>query len=130
MKEQDTILYQIVKKVYDQLGYGMPELSYEKCIAAELSEIIHNVQTEYHVQEYYTTNSGKKIQVSDLRIDILIDYQTIIELKTLESSLSKKKDITQTKEYKQIKRYMKIMSINDGFLINIHKNGFDFIKIE
>lgn len=130
MNHQDNFLYQVVKRVYEQLGYGMPELSYEKCIAAELSEVIHNVQTEYHVQEYYTTNSGRKIQVSDLRIDILIDDQSIIELKTLENSLEKKKNIKETKEYKQIKRYMKIMEINDGYLINFHKNGFDFIKIE
>lgn len=130
MNQQDNFLYQVAKSVYNQLGYGMAELSYEKAMASELHEIMQNVQTEYHVAEYYITNSGRKIQIADLRIDILIDNNIIIELKTLDSSFDKKKDVKETKEYKQVSRYMKIMDINQGYLINFHKNGFDFIKIQ
>ena len=122
-------LTEVTNKIYQQLGFGISELSYEAAMAAELSEVCSNVQTEYHVSEYYTTSNGRKIQISDLRIDILINNEIIIELKTLESSLMKKKDITQTKEYKQLKRYMKLMNISKGFLINFHNGGVDLFEI-
>jgi len=130
MVETKTLLLEICQKVYSELGFGLAELVYEKCIASELMDIFKNINTEYHVPQYYTTQTGRIIQVADLRIDILINDDIIIELKTLESSLSKKKDITQTKEYLQTQRYMKLMNINNGYLINFHKEGFDLYEVK
>ena len=129
MSQKDYIKI-VSEEIYNQLGYGLSEITYEKAYQAELSEVFRNVQTEYHIQEYYTTMNGKKIQIGDLRIDILIDNEIIIELKTLESSLMKKKDIKITKEYKQLKRYMKLMNISKGFLINIFNGGVDLFEID
>jgi len=129
MSQKDYIKI-VSEEIYNQLGYGLSEITYEKAFQAELSEVFRNVQTEYHIQEYYTTMNGKKIQIGDLRIDILIDNEIIIELKTLESSLMKKKDIKITKEYKQLKRYMKLMNISKGFLINIFNGGVDLFEID
>lgn len=126
----NQLIEDLVKKVYKDLGYGLGELVYEKCLGAELQEHYKDVNTEYHIQQYYTTENGRKIQVASLRIDILIDNNIIIELKTLESSLSKKKDITETKEYKQTQRYMEILDINEGYLINFHKNGYDLFEVK
>ena len=127
--EKYIFLEDIVKRVYEQLGYGLSELTYEKCLTAELTEIVPIVQSEYHVNEYYITRTGRQIQIADLRIDILINNDCILELKTLENSFNKKKNLKETKEYKQIRRYMKIMNINEGYLINFFRNGFDFIRI-
>jgi GxxExxY protein len=124
------LIENLVRKVYTTLGFGMAELSFEKCLAAELMEHFKDVNTEYHIQQYYTTELGRKIQIADLRIDILINEEIIIELKTLENSLSKKKDITNTKEYKQTQRYMKLTNIHQGFLINFYNGGYDIFEVK
>lgn len=130
MVETKKLLESICNKVYNNLGFGLSELVYEKCIASELMDVFKNINTEYHVQQYYTTETGRIVQVADLRIDILINDDIIIELKTLESSLSKKKDIKKTKEYIQTKRYMQLTNIKNAFLINFYNGGVDIFEVQ
>lgn len=106
------------KNVYSQLGPGLSESAYQKAFAAELSDYYNDVQTEYHIPEYFHTNSGRKVQISDLRIDILINNKFVIELKTLPGSFSKKHHL-------QIERYLKITDIKVGALINFGLKGLD-----
>ena len=126
-------------KVYSDLGFGLNEIAYEKALSEELRDLGFHTQTEAHVNEYYITSTGRKIEVACLRIDILIDNNIILELKTMESSIQKidkktntlkKEDLMNTKEYLQCRRYKKLMKIPTCYLINFGKKNLEFIKIE
>ncbi len=126
-------------KVYSDLGFGLNEIAYEKALSEELRDRGFHTQTEAHINEYYITSTGRKIEVSCLRIDILIDNNIILELKTMESSIQKidkktntlkKEELMNSKEYLQCRRYKKLMKIPNCFLINFGKKNLEFIKIE
>jgi GxxExxY protein len=126
-------------KVYSDLGYGLNEIAYEKALTEELRDFGFHTQTEAHINEYYITTNGRKIEVACLRLDILVDDNIILELKTIESSIQKldkktntlkKDDLQNTKEYLQCKRYKKLMKVSNCFLINFGKNNLEFIKID
>jgi len=123
------ILQNAVDRVYNQLGYGLSENAYQNALYAELSELFPIVEKEYHIPQNYLTSQGRKIQIADLRIDILINKNVILELKSVESCLESKKDIPSIKEYKQTKRYMDLTGIKNGYLINFGKKTYDFIKV-
>lgn len=133
----EQILKQSCIKIFNELGYGLSELAYEKALSEELREHNLHTQTEVHVNEYYITSSGRKIEVATLRIDILINDKIILELKTTETKLKKyNKDnifnlenFKETKEYIQCKRYMKITNLNECYLINFCKKGLELTKI-
>ena len=117
-------------RVYDYLGYGLSELAYEKALSEELRDYGFHIQTEPHINEYYITSSGRKIEISCLRVDILVDNEIILELKTMERKIIKKKDINDTKEFHQCKRYKKIINSSFCYLINFGKIDLEFIEIE
>ena len=87
--DNQLIIQKSSERVYDQLGYGLSEAAYQTALAAELSETYKNVQTEFHISQYYITSKGRKVQIADLRIDILLDDKIILELKTIDGVLSK-----------------------------------------
>lgn len=138
----DKELYLKVKyaavKVYNELKYGLSELAYEKALSEELRDYGLHTQTELHVNQYYYTSNERKIEVANLRIDILVDDCLILELKTLDNFIRKyDKDnklkeqlLKDTKEYYQCKRYMNLMKIKQCILINFSKKGLEFIIIE
>lgn len=125
-------------RVYNQLGFGLSENAYQTALTAELEETYKDIQTEFHVSQYYVTSKGRRVQVADLRIDILINFKIILELKTIDGVLTKidkntgelkLEEISKLKEYKQCERYKKLRNITDGYLINFGKKGLDFIKV-
>lgn len=130
-------IYESAKRVYTQLGYGLSETSYQTALAEELRDRGHIIQTEFHVQQYYITSKNRKVQIADLRIDILMDDKIILELKTIDSSFEKLtkegelkiEEIQKLKEYKQCKRYQVLQNIKEGYLINFGKKQLDFIII-
>jgi GxxExxY protein len=131
-------IYDASKRVYVQLGYGLAECAYQNALAEELRDRGYIVQTEFHVQQYYITSKGRRVQIADLRIDILINDSIILELKTVDSSFEKMnkdgelkiEEIKKLKEYKQCNRYKIIQNIKDGMLINFGKKKLDFIVVE
>ena len=143
MTDMNDVTTQIIIKnasirVYEQLGYGLSESAYQTALGAELEEIFDDIQTEYHVSQYYITTKGRKVQIADLRIDIIIDYKIILELKTIDGVLEKvdkktgelkMEDIRKCKEYKQCDRYKRLKNITEGYLINFGKKQLDFIKV-
>ena len=73
VSKDEALIKEASLRVYEQLGYGLSENAYQTALAAELVDLdYHNIQTEYHVSQYYITSKGRKVQVADLRIDILI----------------------------------------------------------
>lgn len=126
-------------RVYDQLGYGLSENAYQTALANELIDLgFNNVQTEYHVSQYYNTSKNRQVQIADLRIDIIIDNKIILELKTIDGVLNKKdkksgelnmNEISILKEYKQCKRYKELKNFNEAYLINFGKKCLEFIVV-
>mgnify|MGYP001550974090 CR=1 FL=1 len=124
-------------KVYNDLGYGLSEIAYEKALSEELRDYNLHTQTEVHINQYYTTTSGRKIEVANLRIDILVNNNIILELKTIESKIKKydknnefKIDkFKETKEFLQCKRYMELTGYKECYLINFSKKGLEIVEI-
>src|SRR5262245_20274934 len=104
-------------EVHRALGQGLLESAYEQCLARELS--LNNVPFRLQVPipvEY----KGVHLDCA-YRIDILVDDQVILELKSIERIVSLHEA--------QLITYMKLATINKGLLINFNvKRLVDGIK--
>ena len=95
-------------EVHKILGPGLLESAYEQCLAYELSRHGIAFQTQHPQPVQY-----KEIQLDcGYRIDILIENQLIIELKSVETH----KGIYEA----QLLTYMKLAGIKTGLLINFN----------
>ncbi|NWF37957.1 GxxExxY protein [Mariprofundus sp. NF] len=95
-------------EVHRNLGPGLLESAYEKCLAYELecNGIPYAVQAPVSV-EY------KSIRLDcGYRIDLLVDNRLIVELKSVDKLLN----IHQA----QLLTYMKLSEVNTGLLINFN----------
>ncbi len=96
-------------EVHKELGPGLLENTYKQCLAYELSHAKINFQVEAELPVQY-----KSLQIScGYRIDLLIENQLIIELK----SVDKIHPIHEA----QILTYMKLSKIGIGLLINFNE---------
>ena len=109
--EFDKLSNQIIGcaiEVHRFLGPGLLESTYEKCLAHELNAagipfmIQHPLPVEY---------KGARLDCG-YRIDMLVDDELILELKSVEEV----KGIHET----QLLTYMKLASIGSGLLINFN----------
>ena len=103
--------------VHKEMGPGLLESVYQFCLIKELQGRGIQVENEVAVPLYY---KGEKIN-KDFRIDILVENEIILELKTVE-------DILPVHEA-QIISYLKMTGKKLGFLINFNvplmKEGFN-----
>ena len=95
-------------EVHRELGPGLLESTYEQCMAAELSRSRIPFQVQVDLPVAY---KGLRLDCG-YRIDLLIDQQLIVELKTVEQLLN----IDEA----QILTYMKLAKVNVGLLINFN----------
>lgn len=96
-------------EVHKQLGPGLLENTYKQCLAFELSQIGINFQLEAELPVVY-----KNVKINcGYRIDVLVENQIIIELKSVDSL----KPVHEA----QILTYMKLSNINIGLLINFNE---------
>jgi GxxExxY protein len=94
--------------VHRQLGPGLLELTYEQCLAYELSQlkIPFKLQVELPI-EY------KQIKLDcGYRIDLLVDDRIVVELKSVDQLLP----IHEA----QILTYLKLSGVSVGLLINFN----------
>ena len=101
--------YQIVGcaiTVHKQLGPGLLESVYEKCLKYELEKNGHFVQQQVIVPVVY----DKITMDVDLRLDLLVDDMIIVELKAIENILPVHEA--------QLLTYMKLLEKPQGLLIN------------
>jgi GxxExxY protein len=99
-------------EVYNTLGPGLLESIYHKAMIYELQSRGLSVKSEVPVEVHY---KGVLIENS-LRLDLLVNDQIIVELKSVE-------DI-QPIHYKQLKTYLKLFNKELGWLINF--GAYDF----
>ncbi|SFP01905.1 GxxExxY protein [Prevotella sp. tf2-5] len=111
--EHNELTYLIrgaIFEVYNTLGPGLLESVYEEALCYELS--IRGLQYERQ-KRIPLIYKGQEL-TSDLRLDILVENQIVIELKAVEE--------IKTVFYKQLKTYLKLTNLNLGLLVNFSSN--------
>jgi GxxExxY protein len=110
-KEVTQLSYEITGlaiKVHKELGPGLLESVYEKCLKYELESNGYEIKQQLLVRiDYFDLEL-----VSDLRLDLLVNDCVIVELKTVESLLP----IHEA----QLMTYMKLLRKPQGLLINFN----------
>lgn len=97
-----------VYKVHKTLGPGLLESVYEKCVAYELSKRGLTVQTQIPMPVVY-----EEVKLdAGLRLDMLVEDQLILELKSVETM----HPVFEA----QLLTYLKLSGRRLGFLINFN----------
>ena len=107
----NQISYQIRGAIYDvyrTLGPGLLESVYEEALVFELEQRGLKVERQKPVPIIYKGNTLK----TELRLDLLVEDQIIVELK----SVAEMKDIY----YKQTLTYCRLMNKKLGILVNFN----------
>lgn len=106
---ENELTYQIrgaIWDVYNDLGPGLLESVYEEALCYELEQRGLKVERQKPVPIMYKGNMLK----TDLRLDLMVEDQIIIELKSVEE--------LKPVFYKQTKTYLKLMDKRIGLLVN------------
>jgi GxxExxY protein len=108
-KEVTQLSYEITGlaiKVHKEIGSGLMESVYEKCLKFELEHNGYHVRQQLKIPLVY-----KKIKLeTDFRLDLLVNDTIVIEIKSIEHVLP----IHQA----QLLTYMKLLKKPQGLLIN------------
>ena len=106
----------IAIEVHKELGPGLLEKVYQRCLKIALEEKGFKVDSEVPVEVIF---HGKRVADEALRIDLLVENQVVLELK----SAAKLTELYQ----KQLGTYLKLANKPCGLLINFNevllKNG-------
>ena len=111
--ELNQLSSEIIKaaiNVHKELGPGLLESVYKKCMVLELKSMDRNAKSEVPVPIFFKDH---KIDDEGFRIDLLIDDAVIVELKSVE----KVKDVHK----KQLLTYLKLAKKPLGLLINFNE---------
>jgi GxxExxY protein len=97
--------------VYNELGPGLLESVYEEALAFELKQRGLEVIRQMEVPIRYKGNELK----TPLRLDLLVNNQVIVELKSVEEM----KPVFS----KQLLTYLKLLDKRVGLLVNFNSNN-------
>lgn len=97
--------------VYNELGPGLLESVYEEALAFELKERGLKVERQVEVPIRYKGNELK----TPLRLDLFIENQVIVELKSVEEM----KPVFA----KQLLTYLRLLNKRVGLLVNFSSNN-------
>ena len=110
-------------EVYNTLGPGLLESVYHKALIRELKERGLNVKSEVPVEVYY---KGELMEEDALRLDIVVEDQVVLELKSVETLLPI--------HFKQLRTYLRLYKKELGWLINFgaydFKDGLCSVKMD
>ena len=108
-QEMYNLMYEVrgaAMEVYNHFGPGLLESVYEKAMIQELTLRGLKVESQVPLTIQY---KGASIG-NDLRMDLLVEEELVVELKSVEEI----KDIY----YKQLRTYLKLLNKEEGLLIN------------
>jgi GxxExxY protein len=108
---------QCIIHVHQTLGPGFLESVYRRALLIELRKQDLTTEAEKEVVVYY---DGRK--VGRHRLDLLVEGQLILELKTVEA-LSKA-------HYAQVRSYLRATRLNVALLVNFADDRADFRRVE
>jgi GxxExxY protein len=95
-------------EVHRQLGPGLLESVYEKCLAYELKQAGLVFEKQIELPVHY-----KEVQIDcGFRVDLFIEKALIVEIKAVEALIPVHEA--------QILTYMRLMGAKTGLLINFH----------
>ena len=97
--------------VYNELGPGLLESVYEEALAFELQKRNLQVERQMEVPIHYKGNELK----TPLRLDLLVNNQVIVELKSVEEM----KPVFA----KQLLTYLRLLDKRVGLLVNFNTNN-------
>jgi len=104
---------QIIKaaiNVHKQLGPGLLESVYQSCMVIEMKNMGMNVEAEVPIPIFY---QGQKVHEEGFRVDLLVEDNIIVELKSVEEIKPVHK--------KQLLTYLRLAKKPLGLLINFNE---------
>lgn len=104
---------QVIKaaiNVHEELGPGLLESVYQSCMSIELKNMGLKAQHEVALPIFY---QGEKVQNEGFRIDLIVEDQLIVELKSVEEVKNVHK--------KQLLTYLRLAKKPLGLLINFNE---------
>lgn len=110
-KYLDELTYKIIGasiEVHRELGPGLLESVYQKCLRQELLSLRLTVRSEVNVPVIY---KGMYLN-SDLRCDMVVNESIVIELKAVE--------VMAPVFTAQLLSYMRLLKVPKGILFNFH----------
>lgn len=111
--EISFIIRKAIYEVYEELGPGLLESSYEFALKHELESAGLRVRSQVELSLKYKDF----ILQNAYRLDLLVDDKVIIELKSV--------DILNKVHHKQLITYLKLSDLKLGILVNFNT---DFLK--
>ena len=105
-----SLIIKAAINVHKELGPGLLESVYQRCMVIELKNMGINVQPEVPVEIYY---NDQKISDQGFRIDLLVDDTIVVELK----SVGQVQDVHK----KQLLTYLHLAKKPLGLLINFNE---------
>lgn len=96
--------------VHKELGPGLLELVYQTCMEVELKNMRLKVESEVALPVFY---HGYKVTEEGFRLDLLVENQIIVELKSVEQ--------VQPVHKKQLLTYLRLAHKPLGLLINFNQ---------
>ena len=107
-------MIEISQEIYKELGPGHRECVYHRAFEMELRNRGIPYECEVVVPLYY-----KGQFLSHMRLDLVVEKTTVIELKTIKN--------IKDEEIQQLKRYLKATGMQNGYLINF---GSDEVQVK
>lgn len=111
LNEISSLIIKSAIKIHKELGPGLLESVYQVCMGIEIKRLGLNVRSEVPVPVYYL---GEKVHEDGFRMDLLVEEQVIVELKSVQDIKSIHK--------KQLLTYLKLAGKPLGLLINFNEN--------
>ncbi len=96
-------------EVHKELGPGLLESVYRKCLAKVLRDMGYQVEEELYLPVIFR---GEVVEENGYRIDLLVENAVIVEVKSVETM--------KTLFSKQIGTYLKLKKLSLGLLINFN----------
>lgn len=112
----EQAIQEIAQNVYDVLGIGHSEIVYSRAIGVGLQRRAIAYETEKIVAVSYLGS-----QVGTCRLDLVVD-DVVVELKCA-ANLNAQHRV-------QIRRYLKILNLRRGVLINFGPNGLEIAFVD
>jgi len=112
MSNLNKISHDIIQaaiEVHKELGPGLLESVYRKCLAKVLRDMSYEVKEELYLPVVFR---GEIIEENGYRVDLLVDKKVVVEFKSVETM----KPLFS----KQMGTYLKLLNLQLGLLINFN----------
>ena len=111
INQLSSSIIKVAINIHKELGPGLLESVYQACMVMELKDMGLSVEAEKPCPIIYR---NKEINDQGFRIDLLIENEIIVELKSVE----KVRDVHK----KQLLTYLRLLNKSLGLLINFNEN--------